>query len=127
MDDGNPLASRAVIVDPEKRRAAQPLSLRGGPTRSRHRSDQLAALDVVVRSGWHTGRPPRKLRFATFFGPSPRVDFTARSARGLPVVGRPPPLADACVLDAVSRVSGIDREPTCERVCAVKSGVFLVG
>jgi hypothetical protein len=41
------LASRAVIVSPEKRRTARTLSLRGGPTGSWHRSDQLAAPRVV--------------------------------------------------------------------------------
>jgi hypothetical protein len=40
-------------------------------------------LGWLSHSGWHTSRPPRKIRFATFFGPSRRVDFTARYARGL--------------------------------------------
>jgi hypothetical protein len=34
------------VVRPVKRRSARTLSLRGGPTNSRHRSDQLATLDV---------------------------------------------------------------------------------
>ena len=77
------LASRAVIVSPDKRRAAQILSLRGGPTSLKHRSNQQATLDVVVGSGWLTSRPPRKIRSAPFFVRSRRADFTSRCARRL--------------------------------------------
>jgi hypothetical protein len=49
------------IVRPEKHRAARTLSLRGGPTNSRHRSEEQAAPGVVESSGWLTSRPPRSL------------------------------------------------------------------
>jgi hypothetical protein len=64
---GRHLASRDVIVRPENRRAARTLSLRGGSTDLRHRSDQQAAAGVVEASGWLTSKPPRKTRSATFF------------------------------------------------------------
>jgi hypothetical protein len=65
---GRRLASRAVIVNPEKRRRrSEPVADRGGPTGLQHRSDQLAAPDVVEAFGWHTSRPPLGIRFATFF------------------------------------------------------------
>jgi hypothetical protein len=54
--DGSHLASRAVIVNPEKRRAAQTLSPRVGPANSGHRSDQQARLGadrLIERSLGH--------------------------------------------------------------------------
>jgi hypothetical protein len=49
--EGRQLARRAVIVDPENQRSVRTLSLRGGPTSLRHRSDQLASSEMLGPSG----------------------------------------------------------------------------
>jgi len=63
---GSPLATRAVIVSPENvaplnpcRRAAVLLACDIAQTNWRR-------LKVVASAGWHTYRPPRKIRSATF-------------------------------------------------------------
>jgi hypothetical protein len=52
---GRQLARRAVIVDPENQRSVRTLSLRGGPTRLRHRSDQLEVISQTPQQDEATG------------------------------------------------------------------------